>query len=349
MKITKTKLKQIIKEEIEQGVRARSNISLSRDQAQNIRQTQNRAQKIIRFLTSPDPDDVEQGLTILDTLEDQQLIDTIASHFVFRSDGRITIRSFKIPETTLGMLLSYFAEKSARVKNMMKQIETLDLSLDNFITNVDFLRFCTNLTDLNLDECRSLQNVDGLQGLTNLTRLNLFYCRSLQNVDGLQGLTNLRYLNLGDCTSLENVDGLVGCTNLATLILSGCSSLKNVDGLAGCTNLNWLNLEACDLLKNVDGLVGCTNLTSLGLGVCDSLENVDGLKGCTNLTEIDLSFCKSLENVDGLVGCTSLTYLYLIGCESLPPELQELFTSNNRGTAYEKFMEALSESKRNSL
>jgi len=49
------------------------------------------------------------------------------------------------------------------------------------------------------------------------------------------------------------------------------------------------------------------------------------------------------------VGCTSLTYLYLIGCESLPPELQELFTSNNRGTAYEKFMNALNASKRNSL
>ena len=51
MKITKSKLNQIIKEEIEQLARGRSNISLSSDQAQNIRQTQNRAQKIIKFLT----------------------------------------------------------------------------------------------------------------------------------------------------------------------------------------------------------------------------------------------------------------------------------------------------------
>ena len=276
MKITKTKLKQIIKEEIEQGVRARSNISLSRDQAQNIRQTQNRAQKIIRFLTSPDPDDVEQGLTILDTLEDQQLIDTIASHFIFRSDGRITIRSFKIPETTLGMLLSYFAEKSARVKNIMKQIERLDLSFDNFITNVDFLRFCTNLTSLSLSRCESLQNVNGLVGCTNLNWFKLYGCESLQNVDGLQGLMNLTTLHLRECRSLQNVDGLKGCANLTDLALSGCSSL----------------------------------------------ESVDGLQGLTNLTRLDLRWSSSL-----------------------PVGLQELFESNEYGTAYEKFMKVLNESK----
>jgi len=345
MKITKSKLNQIIKEEIEQLARGRSNISLSSDQAQNIRQTQNRAKKIIRLLTSPDPDNVEQGLTILDSLEDQQLIDTISNHFGLSSKGRIVILGFKIPDETLGMILSYFAEKSARVKNIMKQIERLDLSFDNFITNVDFLRFCVNLTSLDLYNCTSLQNVNGLQGLMNLTKLNLGRCTSLQNIDGLEGCTNLTTLNLWGCKSLQNIDGLEGCTNLMTLNLYRCEFLQNVDRLAGCTNLNWLNLSECKSLENVDGLEDCTNLMTLYLRYCESLQNVDALQGLTNLTDLDLRYCTLLQNIDRLEGCTNLTSLNLFGCSSLPPELQKYFATDSSGTAYEQFMKALNASK----
>ena len=341
MKITKTKLKQIIKEEIEQLARGRSNITLSSDQVQNIRQTQNRAQKIIKLLTSPDPGNVEQGLTILEALEDQQLTDTIASHFVFRSDGRITIRGFKIPDQTLGMILNYFAEKSVHVKNMLAQIENLIIASNNFITNVDFLRFCTNLTSLSLSRCKSLENVDGLVGCTNLNWLDLYYCQSLENIDALKGCTNLNWLDLSRCKSLQNIDGLVGCTNLTELDLYWCKSLQNVDALQGLTNLTKLALGWCESLQNVDVLEGCTNLTELDLSYCRSLQNVDALQGLTNLTELNLSRCKSLQNVDALQGLTNLTTLNLFECHSLPLELQELFESNEHGTAYEQFMTAL--------
>jgi Leucine-rich repeat (LRR) protein len=349
MKITKTKLRQIIKEEIEQLARARSNISLSRGQAQNIRQTQNRAKKIIKFLFSPDPDNVEQGLAILDALEDQQLIDTISNHFVFRSDGRIAIRRFKIPDETLEMILNYFAEKSDRFKDMLAQIEKLVINYNNFITNVDFLRFCTNLTNLDLSWCKSLENVDGLEDCTNLTTLRLNDCSLLQNVDGLKGCTNLTTLDLDGCRSLQNVDGLQGLTNLTRLDLSLCYSLQNVDALKECANLKGLSLYGCRSLQNVDGLQELTNLTTLSLSWCRSLQNVDGLEGCTNLTTLNLRGCSSLQNVDGLEGCTNLTTLVLRECQSLPIKLQQLFKTDSSGTAYEKFMAALKASKRNSL
>ena len=318
MKITKTKLKQIIKEEIEQLARGRSNISLSRGQAQNIRQTQDSAKKIIKLLTSTDPDNVEQAFGLLDALEDQQLIDAVASHFIFRSDGRITIRGFKIPNETLEMILNYFAEKSVHVKNMLAQIESLVLSYNNFITNVDFLRFCTNLTIIYLRGCKSLQNVDGLAGCTNLTELDLSLCKSLENVDGLAGCTNLTDLDLSLCKSLENVDALQGLTNLTELDLSFCTSLENVDALQGLTNLTELHLSQCYSLQNADGLKGLTNLTHLDLEGCESLQNVDGLQGLMNLTELDLSWCLSL-----------------------PRKLQTWFINDEYSTAYEQFMKAL--------
>jgi len=308
MKITKTKLKQIIKEEVVKLLVEQDEYD-DYDDYDYEEEELTYAQKIIKLLISDDSANVQQGLSILDALEDpqpgfsqleyQQLIDTIASHFVFDSKSNsITTQGFDLPQEIvpqqLGMILNYFAEKSDRVKNMLDQIERLNIAND-FITNVDFLRFCKNLTSLKLNGCTSLENVDGLQGLTNLTDLNLYKCELLQNVDGL----------------------------------------------AGCTNLNWLNLNRCKSLQNVDGLKECTNLMYLYLSFCESLENVDGLKECTNLTSLNLGFCNSLQNVDGLKGCTNLTSLSLIECSSLPPELQERFESDSSGTAYEQFMEVL--------
>ena len=295
MKITKTKLKQIIKEEVVK-------LLIEQDEYDDDYEEElTPAQKIIKLLTSPDPDNVNQGLTILDYLEDQQLINKIASHFTFVSKSSlITIQGFEVSNVTFWMILNYFAEKSARVKYMLAQIESLNIT-DDFITNVDFLRFCTNLTTLSLSYCSSLENVNGLEGCTNLTDLDLWRCDSLQNVNGLEGLTNL-----------------------TTLDLSLCESLQNVDGLEGCTNLDWLNLSGCW-----------------------SLQNVDGLQGLTNLTDLDLRGCKSLQNVDGLEGCTNLKTLYLRWCRLLPIKLQKFFTTDSRGTAYEKFIKALNASKGN--
>ena len=262
MKITKTKLKQIIKEEV---------VKLLIEQDEYEEEERTPAQKIMSLLTSTDPDYVNQGFTILDGLEDQQLIDTIASHFTFDSKSNsITTQGFDVSNVTLGMILNYFAEKSDRVKYILAQIESLNIT-DGFITNVDFLRICTNLTRLNLNRCKSLQNVDGLEDCTNLITLSLAGCESLQNIDGLKECTNLTSLNLWLCSSLQNVDDLEGCTNLTSLNLGGCRSLENVDGLADCTNLTTLDLAGCESLENVDVLKECTNLTSLELRYCRSL------------------------------------------------------------------------------
>jgi len=238
MKITKSTLKQIIKEEVVK-------LLVEQDEYDDYEEEElTPAQKIIRFLSSPDPEYVNLGLGILDALENpqpgvsqleyqrlkleyQQLINTIASHFTFDSKSSlITIQGFEVSNVTFWMILNYFAEKSSRVQYMLAKIESLNIK-DKFMTNVDFLSFCMNLRGLNLNWCTSLENVDGLQGLTNLTYLELGACESLQNVDGLKGCTNLKSLDLSWCTSLKNIDGLEGCTNLTTLDLSMCYSLPS--------------------------------------------------------------------------------------------------------------------------
>ena len=262
MKITKTKLKQIIKEEVVKLLVEQDEYDDYDDYNDYEEEELTPAQKIIKLLSSTDPDNVNLGLGILDALENpqpgvsqleyqrlkleyQQLINTIASHFTFDSKSSlITIQGFEVSNVTFWMILNYFAEKSSRVQYMLAKIESLNIK-DKFMTNVDFLKFCTNLTSLELWGCESLQNVDGLKGCTNLTTLNLWECDSLQNVDGLEGCTNLTYLYLYWCESLQNVDGLKECINLETLKLNWCKSLQNVDVLKECTNLTTLDLRRC--------------------------------------------------------------------------------------------------------
>jgi|DEB0MinimDraft_3_1074331.scaffolds.fasta_scaffold73112_1 Leucine-rich repeat (LRR) protein len=321
MKITKSDLKQIIKEEVVK-------LLVEQDEYDDYEEEElTPAQKIIRFLSSPDPDTFAQGVEIYSLVKDD-------------------------------------IEANAPTENsqILEKLEVIDQFADSDIKekNVNFL---SGLRELNVTQkiilkgCRSLKNVDGLKGLkspenvdalqrfTSLTKLDLSYCGSLQNVDGLEGCTNLTTLYLTGCSSLKNVDVLKGCTNLTTLDLNGCESLQNVDGLKECTNLTSLDLSYCRSLVNVDGLKGCTNLTSLSLFGCESLQNVDGLEGCTNLANLDLYECESLQNVDGLEGCTNLISLSLEECKSLPIKLQKYFGTDSSGTAHEKFMEALNASK----
>lgn len=49
----------------------------------------------------------------------------------------------------------------------------------------------TNITNLDLRNCKSLENVDGLSKLKNIKKLDLRNCSNIQNLDGIGNLTNL--------------------------------------------------------------------------------------------------------------------------------------------------------------
>ena len=186
MKITKSTLKQIIKEEVVK-------LLVEQDEYEEEEEERTDAQKIIRFLSSNDPDTFAQGLEIYSLLKDE-----------------------------------IEASDPAGNDQILKKPRVIEQFANSEIENVDFLSGLSalNVTKIiNLSGCYSLENVNGLQGLTNLTTLDLSECESLQNVDGLKECTNLKTLSLIDCKSLENVDGLQGLTNLETLVLSGRSSL----------------------------------------------------------------------------------------------------------------------------
>jgi Leucine-rich repeat (LRR) protein len=207
---------------------------------------------------------------------------------------------------------------------------------------VNCLANCTNLTSLELRNCKSLQNVDGLANLTNLTSLNLNWCKSLKNADIIGSLTKLENLNLSCCENLINVDGLANCINLTALELEYCQSLQNIEALAHCTELIVLNLNFRESPLNLNALAGMKNLIKLSLGGHhlsslspelgqlvklehlrlfgnDFTELFPGFGNLKTMKALDLSYCKNI--ADDALGPISrlvnLEELDLYGCENI--------------------------------
>ena len=259
MKITKSKLNQIIKEEVVKL------LTENEDQQEN--EDKENAINILGLLDHEDPWHFAQGVQF---------------YSLFKSDieANAPTENSQILEKLKGIDRFSYSE-----------IQNVDFLSDLSDLNVT--------EQINLEGCESLENVDGLQGLTNLKSLDLSFCNSLQNANGLEGLTNLTKLDLGGCTSLQNVDVLQGLTNLKILRLgedtfTALQSRGALGVLKSLPNLTKLDLSDCSSLENIDGLKGFTNLTKLDLFGCSSLENVDGLKGCTSLTHLYLVECRSL-------------------------------------------------------
>ena len=138
---------------------------------------------IRRLIKSNDFADVEQGLVLLDALDDPDLIELITDGLSVDEDGRLVIPAG--------------SEIQKRVKKAYRQ----DVAFWA-LSRTDQLQA---LTTLRLYSWSALQSGDALQGCPSLTTLDLSGCDSLQSVSGLKGLKNLTALDLRRCPRLEGI------------------------------------------------------------------------------------------------------------------------------------------------
>jgi Leucine-rich repeat (LRR) protein len=140
-----------------------------------------------------------------------------------------------------------------------------------------------------------------LSDYKDVTELDLDNCDSLENVDGLVNFSKLASLKLsGDSLSVPPAENEMGTRKQVAEYQDKIRIFMALRD--GDTNLikdykdsTSIDLSSCKSLKNVDVLANCTSLTDLNLRSCESLENVNGLAKCTNLTKLDLSYCDSLQ------------------------------------------------------
>jgi len=104
------------------------------------------------------------------------------------------------------------------------------------------------ITNLNLDNCRSTQIIGLTDEFSNLEFLSLINV-GLTSLKGFPKLPNLKKLELSDNRLTGGLDVLAGSPNLKTLNLSGnkIKEVKALEPLKNLANLKSLDLFNCDI------------------------------------------------------------------------------------------------------
>ena len=209
---------------------------------------------------------------------------------------------------------------------------------------------CRNLTELDLNGCKSLEEVWGLNTLPlrkldagqcielrglnldstsysgKLEELNLFGCRNLQylccshqnkltELPGLETLSGLTHMNLRNASGITSLQGIEKLTQLVSLNLAGCRSLTELGPLHGLKQMTVLNLENCGYLKKLD-LTGCVNLTNL-IGLHTLQLTSVNFSGCCRLERMNFGTMKGLTTLLGMESLTSLKRMTLRGASQI--------------------------------
>lgn len=334
MKISKSNLQQLIRTSINLIIQERVGITLSNPQSDEIRSLAANKKKILNMLLSPDIENVKQGLFLLEALNDQRMINVLASRVKIEDgevevskllSGRRSDRNFDHIEDTFEKYrmtraaddaLVYAGLGLLKLSGKLKNVSYLSLN-EKVFEDIDVLEGASGLQTLHLAACSMLKNVDGLQGCENIQKLNLNFCESLQDITNIADCKKLKTLYMRSCRSIENLLGLRGCTELKRLELSENNIIQDLSGLENCNNLDLIEIANCDRIQNIDSLQNISSLRYVNFNNCESLQNVDGLINCGIIRKINLDNCASLQNLDGLKNANKLLSISIMGCRSL--------------------------------
>ena len=277
--------------------------------------------KIKELLKSEDFDVVKSGLDLAQVLNEEAIYEKLLKGCGVNEEGKLVYEKKRL-NTYLICVLSSLSNGTI-AKEIKENLTILDLSNDDNLKNVDFLKSFTNITRLNLNYCFSLNNLNGLAQLTKLNELDLGISKSLTDINGLANLENLNKLYICtphyqevDMNSYEGFklpDGLSNLKNLTILYIES-TLITNVDDLANLTNLVELDLEGCTNITNLDGLLRLTKLTDFSFWYGRSLTDISGLAQLKNLKNLDLSFCEEITDLSYLSNLLKLKNLVLRDC-----------------------------------
>jgi internalin A len=142
------------------------------------------------------------------------------------------------------------------LKNLVK------LNLDNTdLTSLEFIRECTALEELSLEDLGPELNMSPLSNLPSLRRLHINKTQEGLDLSRLSGCTSLEELNLTHAERLPSLSlsTLVTLPNLRILNLKFSSAKINIQDLSG-SGITHLNLDRAQNVENLESLDDMPNL-----------------------------------------------------------------------------------------
>ncbi|CAN6452037.1 unnamed protein product [Victoria cruziana] len=133
---------------------------------------------------------------------------------------------------------------------LLSSLENLNAAECNWLEGIDGNDFSklSSLRELHLNSSNFRSLPPTLCSLSQLTLLNLFECKSLQFLPELP--RSLLSLALTDCTALESISDMSNLSSLTILDLDGCLMLCDVPGLQNLRRLEKLSLKHCPRLSD---------------------------------------------------------------------------------------------------
>lgn len=191
------------------------------------------------------------------------------------------------------------------------------------ITNVDSLKYLTEISnDLNISRT-SLTNLSGLNGLTKIGGWLWFDHDSAVTSLGLTHLTQLSLLILESLPKLASMAGISASlqnTGMGTIIISG-TALEDLSGLEGIESVPNMYLSVNQKLKSLQGLHNL-RYSDYGLSIYGNavLTDITALSGLTRIDNgtLEVQYNHQLTSLEGLGNITTIGRgLWIVGNSQL--------------------------------
>jgi hypothetical protein len=188
----------------------------------------------------------------------------------------------------------------------------VSLQLGGFeLINSTFLRYCPNLRELYLSDCKGIDIVDfqtNVLPILSLQSLSLYDFSDIVNTNSMGKIKEIRLGNLSSLVSLQSL----GVKNRHVSIIK----LPQLVDFSPLQHVRFLHINGCinlidvSVLKNVKflSIVGCLNVTDVtGLDSSEYLSlrrchRIRSLKGVKHIKKILVDNCQGLEDIDELKG-----------------------------------------------
>lgn len=215
---------------------------------------------------------------------------------------------------SVSLLAMETEEENTSISQHNLDVTCLDLSHDESLTDINFIRHFPNLKKLNLERCENLtDNYFQVRYLIYLTSLNLnqIYC---ENLISLSQLSNLKELQLAEAM-IESI-GPICDLPLKRLNIFGCNHIKDIHLIGRLSKLTHLNMSCVFLGENkdyppLDFIENLTHLKSLDISYNSRLRECSILAHLPNLYKLKVGACDLIPNYQFLLSCHQLQKLYI--------------------------------------
>lgn len=258
-----------------------------------------------KLLTSRVIDEINQGITLIEGLNDPEIFKYFLEGVILSKDENgfnkiIPNKYFDDPKIAMpyynySMLSLIVASKDFYKESelILEQLDSLSIDLADF----SILEKLTQIKKLQLS-CSSsnIKEFPFYESFQQLEVLDLGSNMELLDVENISKLTSLRKLIIANKKELNNFNSLAILTQLAYLDVSNCEKIDSIDFVANMNQLTYFDFSYCKNVKNISALSG-KNLTNKYLNIKENW--MQDLTGIIAYQELEtLAMCETNDNID---------------------------------------------------